>query len=236
MKFDCIIMNPPYQRNLHLKILAEAIKHLKDEKSICVNLSPAGWLGKYSYFSSKFLDYRKLFNGYVKNIDIIDHRTSNDMFGLGNQIENLGVYALMKDKDENNIDLLKYGFKDDAEFNLLTKILKPKAGKLVWRNKVFTKFNPPIAKYEICLNQWSRGKKFIDACIQKKNKRILVAQFETEDEKQNFLSSLTTNFMEWHYRTIISAGDYKIHIYGFMMDTYKEPWTDERFYEFFNLT
>ena len=40
MKFDCIIMNPPYQRNLHLKILAEAIKHLKDEKSVCVNLSP----------------------------------------------------------------------------------------------------------------------------------------------------------------------------------------------------
>ena len=40
MKFDCIIINPPYQRNLHLKILAEAIKHLKDEKSVCVNLSP----------------------------------------------------------------------------------------------------------------------------------------------------------------------------------------------------
>ena len=40
MKFDCIIMNPPYQRNLHLKILTEAIKHLNDEKSVCVNLSP----------------------------------------------------------------------------------------------------------------------------------------------------------------------------------------------------
>ena len=40
MKFDCIIMNPPYQRNLHLKVLAEAIKHLNDEKSVCVNLSP----------------------------------------------------------------------------------------------------------------------------------------------------------------------------------------------------
>lgn len=28
MKFDCIIMNPPYQRGLHLKILKEAINHL----------------------------------------------------------------------------------------------------------------------------------------------------------------------------------------------------------------
>ena len=49
MKFDCIIMNPPYQRNLHLKILAEAIKHLKDDGT-CVNLSPCDYLtdiGKY---------------------------------------------------------------------------------------------------------------------------------------------------------------------------------------------
>ena len=30
MKFDCIIMNPPYKRNLHLKILDEAIKHLNE--------------------------------------------------------------------------------------------------------------------------------------------------------------------------------------------------------------
>ena len=44
MKFDCIIMNPPYKRNLHLKILAEAIKRLKDDDSKVVNLSPVRWL------------------------------------------------------------------------------------------------------------------------------------------------------------------------------------------------
>ena len=33
-------MNPPYCRNLHLKILEIAIKQLKDKNSICVNLSP----------------------------------------------------------------------------------------------------------------------------------------------------------------------------------------------------
>ena len=35
-----IIMNPPYNRNLHLKILQEAMKH-GDE---IVNLSPIRWL------------------------------------------------------------------------------------------------------------------------------------------------------------------------------------------------
>lgn len=44
MKFDKIIMNPPYSKNLHLKILAKTIEHLKDENSECVNLSPIRWL------------------------------------------------------------------------------------------------------------------------------------------------------------------------------------------------
>lgn len=40
MKFDHIIMNPPYCRNLHLKILNEAICYSDD----VVNLSPIRWL------------------------------------------------------------------------------------------------------------------------------------------------------------------------------------------------
>ena len=39
MKFDHVIMNPPYHRNLHLKILNEAINHSDD----IVNLSPIRW-------------------------------------------------------------------------------------------------------------------------------------------------------------------------------------------------
>ena len=39
MKFDLIIMNPPYKRDLHLKILAKAIKLITDD-GIVVNISP----------------------------------------------------------------------------------------------------------------------------------------------------------------------------------------------------
>ena len=59
MKFDCIVMNPPYQKNLHLKILAEAIKHLKDEKSKVVNLSPVRWLQDPLAKYKKNSDYNK---------------------------------------------------------------------------------------------------------------------------------------------------------------------------------
>ena len=43
MKFDKIIMNPPYDRNLHLKILEECLKHIKNDGEI-INLSPIRWL------------------------------------------------------------------------------------------------------------------------------------------------------------------------------------------------
>ena len=39
MKFDCIIMNPPYQRGLHLKILNEVTKHITENGKV-VSLQP----------------------------------------------------------------------------------------------------------------------------------------------------------------------------------------------------
>ena len=61
MKFDCIVMNPPYIKNLHLKILAEAIKHLNDEKSKCVCLHPPQEYKKFKQNPDKrILSFDKL--------------------------------------------------------------------------------------------------------------------------------------------------------------------------------
>ena len=43
MKFDRIIMNPPYDGNLHLKFLKEALNHLTEDGKV-VNISPVRWL------------------------------------------------------------------------------------------------------------------------------------------------------------------------------------------------
>lgn len=39
MKFDCIVMNPPYDGSLHLKILKAVIPHAKKT----INISPIGY-------------------------------------------------------------------------------------------------------------------------------------------------------------------------------------------------
>ena len=96
MKFDCIIMNPPYKRGLHLKILKEAIKHLKDEKSVCVNLSPIRWLQDPLAKYKKKSDYYKYENSICKhlsNIDVISKLEAQKYFPSTVIGADLGVYV-----------------------------------------------------------------------------------------------------------------------------------------------
>ena len=110
MKFDCIVMNPPYVRNLHLKILAEAIKHLKDEKSVCVNLSPCEWLidtlnevkknSAYNAYKTTILDY-------LENFTLIDAMVGNSLFNIG-LMTDLGLYVCKKECNAIDASKIKW--------------------------------------------------------------------------------------------------------------------------------
>lgn len=93
-----IIMNPPYNGNLHLKILQEAMKH-GDE---IVNLSPIRWLQdplaeykKNTGGGDKGLDYN-LVKRHIESIDIIDSIIASNLFG-SLQAADLGIYHVTKD-------------------------------------------------------------------------------------------------------------------------------------------
>ena len=88
-------MNPPFRRNLHLKILAEAIKHLKDEKSVCVNLSPIRWLQDPIAKNKKNSDFNKFEESVAKHIEQLNAIKASEaqaLFGAGFW-NNLGVYV-----------------------------------------------------------------------------------------------------------------------------------------------
>ena len=95
MKFDCIIMNPPYQRNLHLKILEKAISMLKDENSVCVNLSPIRWLQDPLAKYKKGSDLKRFEESVAKHIEQLNAIKSSEaqaLFGVYFW-NNLGVYV-----------------------------------------------------------------------------------------------------------------------------------------------
>lgn len=119
MKFDCIIMNPPYQRNLHLKISAEAIKHLKDDGK-CVNLSPVRWLQDPLAKYKKNCDLKRFEESVAKHIESLETITAlqaqNIFSGTVMNID-LGVYAYSKANTQ-------FGYKDYYANQILNKCIE----------------------------------------------------------------------------------------------------------------
>lgn len=85
MNFNKVIMNPPFNKNLHLKILAKVIEKL-DENGTCINLSPIRWLQDPLAKYKKNSDYKKFEDSickHCKNLDIIDAGIANESFNIG---------------------------------------------------------------------------------------------------------------------------------------------------------
>jgi hypothetical protein len=107
MKFDCIVMNPPYSRNLHLKILAEAIKHLKDDGT-CVNLSPIRWLqdplAKYKK-TSDLKRFEESVAKHIESLETFDTNVISQVFDGG--IPSSAIYVV-KQKTLSNLYKTKF--------------------------------------------------------------------------------------------------------------------------------
>ena len=243
MKFDCIIMNPPYQKNLHLKILAEAIKHLKDNDSVCVNLSPIVWAGKHNFCQPKG-KWRNLLNGKIDSLEFIPHNIANSIFSTGNSIEDLAIISC---KYHGQFDILNYGFTSNIEKSIFEKVnIFKKDGNIFTVRQACNgvygtgndSHNIQRKKFDVPIYAWHGGKNCKDAVVIKDaaKKVSLAFYFNNDIERTNFLNSLDTTFMNWYYKTYIVPGDYKIVNYMFRMADYSQPWTDERFYKYFNLT
>lgn len=112
MTFDHVFMNPPYDSNLHLKILENAIELLKDENSICINLSPSRALqdplAKYKQ-GSDYKKFEETVFKHMRSIDIIDGITATKIFGavfstdLGIFVFTKNSYETYKEINTNNI-------------------------------------------------------------------------------------------------------------------------------------
>lgn len=248
-KFDVAIMNPPYDKTLHLKILEFIIPNVK----LTINISPIRWLqdplAKYKS-SSNYLKYEHSISKHLKSLETIKSNKCDELFGVRFDCD-LGIYTL----DENG------GF-DYVNFNSDKIIDKVRMKwnnaniennmKNGWRIKVPTingvsqihgvkyKDIKPLGEIHIFYNGKKNGKKWHEfwSCNQHSKTTDEITHsvsFNTKDEAQNFADVFETKFGK--YVQTKMQTDIHLESYNLLwLNDYTKPWTDKRLCKYFNIT
>lgn len=240
MKFDCIIMNPPYDGDLHVKILKEAREHLNDN-GICVNLSP-----------NLYTNYKtcKNFDMLPISYEIIDRKSMCKLFN-GIQLNDDGMISVWGKNTNLTVDDIKKQF-IPTSYPIVKRLKFNKTfadvNKLDYNNENF------FVPLKLMTSKWDKNKNSIvdkiglikngfvkneipykDARKKNKDRPCGGIPFESENEAINFMNSCETLFFKFIVQMQHIHSRYVLKEYPFMED-YSQPWTDERFYQFFNIT
>lgn len=216
-------MNPPYDRNLHLKFLEKTIE-VADK---VVNISPHDWLTNQfaKTEKNKFKRYfREKYSKYIEELEIISADDFNKYFGTSNWF---GVAIGVFKENAKGIDPDKF-LNDNALLNkIIDKIHTLPSLRSKFTRRIDDKLFVPVRRTSHgYLNYAER-----DYTKIKSKDGIL---FKSEDEVNNFINSFDT----WLYKYLEKSewsGSANSASVPYLED-YTKPWTDERLYKFFNIS
>ena len=252
-KFDVAIMNPPYDGNLHLKILEKVIT-VADK---VVNISPIRWLQDPLAKYKKNSDYNKFENSISKKIDditFISTSESNKLFNIL-LLQPLAIYTISNggynydfctpllkkifDKIllENNFSKLKISNYNDnlVNFVVVNKMAPPmKYGKPMfdtlktWCGYFTNKVNKKGETYQ-------KAKDNCKASVRGNISKDIAIVFTTDKETINCYNAFCTKFAR--FCCMKSVVDVHVnHKFLPYMQDYTQPWDDKRFCKHFNIT
>lgn len=243
MKFDVAIMNPPYDGNLHLKILEKVIP-VADK---VVNISPSNCYScnrlKFSTDIPMYDTFKESVFKHCTAVDIMKGDVASKIFNIA-QGTDLGISVYSKDYTDINYVSDKFVIYNNKELekSLCKKFLK-KCELSHWKtflgegdfilntshvhghvgNKDFTNL--------LCM-------RYTDALKVKKTADVRSCQFRfrTENERKNFFDAYMNSKcihwwnLQWKNQIIL------VLKYIPYMSDYTQPWTDKRFCEYFGIT
>lgn len=264
MTFDNVIMNPPYDGNLHLKVLESVIPMVS---GTCVNLSPVRWLQdpltRFKKGTSDYTTFEESVSSYISELDVIPANEANSFFERPILLQPLGIYKITPTGG--------FDYKSFNTNTILEKVIKNNN----YNSLEVVNYTDSLKNY-VCLNTMAPSMKygrpyyetlknfgyFIDGKNQngynyreaKANckeatrgdvSKTLCAVFEDPEEVKNCWDAFNTDFC----RYCISASVVDIHVYQRFLPWvnnlpnprtglvgYKSNWTDDDFYNVFNLT
>ena len=251
MKFDICLMNPPYDKNLHLKFIRKCINISKN----IINISPVRWL------TDPFAQYKrstlKQYEDVAKHIESVESfKNNNTLFDIA-IYSDLGIYTITNnetDFDYNNSWKL---FKTEIQISLINKIcfghekyladvvehnknegIRVLIGDIGGNRGALPTYKDFIYAIDgkVDGEDWTKKKNF-GGYVKKEGTKIPNSiEFNTKEEAINFYNSYQ-NFkpLKGLCKLTIQQQNIQLDRLPFF-DNYSKPITEEWFKKHFNLT
>lgn len=226
MHFDLIIGNPPYCKNLHLKILEKVVAYAEQ----VVFLAPGNWaVNPYADIENSSIEnrLRNLVISKVQNLEVIENKDVNTFF-KGIYIGTDLIIIHLSNTLHQKIDLNTFLDQTSLFRKIWEKSYKTPGFRKHFITKQLDENFVLVRRTDNDYQTWCEKDNNFNA-----KEGIL---FASASEAQNFRDSILNT---WVYKyiqlqKICKNRNNSAHM-PFMGD-YTQEWTNERFYKFFQLT
>lgn len=257
MKWNYAIMNPPYSRNLHLKFLENIIKVADN----VVTVQPVRWIEETvgpKKKTSAFNKYEDSIAKHIKELDIYSAEEAEKLFDAAFNF-NIGIYVCDKEggfdysKLNTNKILDKVLEKMPDNIDNHIKFNEPNTAIIVslitggnnGRNNVIDLYfqgstyksviyDENSKRLDNGLTFYENRKKTAWGNVKVRGEQFNI-KFKNIDECINFFNSTRTYLFRYIFNVVTSDIHVQAKFLPFMND-YSKPWTNERMYDYFNIT
>ena len=256
-KFDICLMNPPFSKTLHLKFLENCIKYCDN----VVTVQPVRWIEDtvgQKKKTSPFNKYEDSIAKHIKELDIFSAEEAEKLFGAAFNF-NIGIYVCDKkggfdySKLNTNKILDKVLEKMPDNIDNHIKFNEPNTAIIVslitggnnGRNNVIDLYfqgstyksviyDGNSKRLDNGLTFYENRKKTAWGNVKVRGEQFNI-KFKNIDECINFFNSTRTYLFRYIFNVVTSNTHVQSKFLPFMND-YSKPWTDERMYDYFNIT
>ena len=237
MHFDHIIMNPPYNRNLHLKILDEVIKAVPNAE--IVNLSPASQLFAPKRLIKKhpFIVSHPELERHIECVDFLKPEEASKLFdaSFASELMIIKYNPKVAGKSTAELNMVKPEFR--SIFDKTVRAVyegKHKTGKSLMdvikenNSKGFDLTTPEVHGHQGKNDFYEIASSSYERALKSKQRFGWHLSFTTEEERKNCWAT-------WHLKShqfihsLIKIDNFNMLAELPYLGDYTHPWTDDGF-------
>ena len=255
-RFSFCVMNPPYDKSLHLKFLEKVIE-VTDK---VVTVQPVRWiidpLAEQNK-NSNYNKYNKSISEHIEDLEVLSQKYTDALFGIQFNTK-IGIYTCSTNGgfDYNSV-------RDMKHIELLNKVLKKSKNIpniILYKDSQKDNFVPVCLlaghiavneygagigfarpRYEYFINNKCQSRRFFgqtpSQCKSYNLKTfdtVCVVEFNTKEETKNFYKYITSSVFDYFVKKNASDGHINPKYLPFV-DNYKHEWSNKELCKYFNI-